>query len=246
VQDILQHLIAERGSAHLAFLSHHKEVGRSGRAPSMALFASMRTSPQPSAEALTSRSASPTSTRPHLQDAGDGARIFVDTTRRLISTAAGDRLKATGVFEGMAPESLIFLDSTGLKDLANLLDDVAASSNYVLLLSRKVLERPWVLAELACAHKLGKNMCVVLVEYPGRHEDPKAFRFPQDLEKAIADWREFRASEAKYEDKSKRRLLKRNKKKTAKDSTSSLSDVDPRACPAWASSVDSSSGALRA
>ena len=66
---------------------------------------------------------------------------------------------------------------------------LAASANHILLLSRKVLERPWVIAELCAARKHGTNICVVLVEYPGRQEDPKAFRFPQDLEHAILDWK---------------------------------------------------------
>ena len=32
------------------------------------------------------------------------------------------------------------------------------------------------------------DILVVMVEFPGRANDPKAFRFPQDLEDAIRDW----------------------------------------------------------
>jgi Amt family ammonium transporter len=120
----------------------------------------------------------------HKADAGDAARIFVDTARRIV---AGREDQATyGKIE-----DLIFLDSTHLKELGKLLDFVHASANYILMLSRSTLERPWVLAELCAAHREGLNVVVVLVEYQGHEVDPRAFRFPLDLEAAISDWTEY-------------------------------------------------------
>uniref|UniRef100_A0A7S4J3W6 TIR domain-containing protein n=1 Tax=Prymnesium polylepis TaxID=72548 RepID=A0A7S4J3W6_9EUKA len=88
----------------------------------------------------------------------------------------------------MPAQDIVFLDSTQLKVLPKLLESVNASINYVLLLSRKVLRRPWVLAELCRAHSLGRNVSLVLIDYPGRENDPKSFRFPQDLDAVISEW----------------------------------------------------------
>jgi len=142
----------------------------------------------------------------HKEDAGDGARIFLDTARRLLTNSTSfEGLRY--LVDAMPGQDLIFLDSTGLKDLSRLCHIVRGSANHILLLSRRVLERPWVLAELCSAHKLGINICMVLIEYPGRREDPKAFRFPDDLETAISDWTEFMASQAPPEARSRKRSL---------------------------------------
>eukprot|EP00316_Scyphosphaera_apsteinii_P011547 CAMPEP_0119319740 /NCGR_PEP_ID=MMETSP1333-20130426/50209_1 /TAXON_ID=418940 /ORGANISM="Scyphosphaera apsteinii, Strain RCC1455" /LENGTH=697 /DNA_ID=CAMNT_0007326225 /DNA_START=167 /DNA_END=2260 /DNA_ORIENTATION=+ len=118
----------------------------------------------------------------HKADAGDAARIFCDTARRILEVDPSLRGK------GKLPKQMFFLDSMGLKDLDKLLNYVASSANHILMLSREVLQRPWCLAELCAAHVNHSNLCVLLIEYPGKHNDPKAFHFPEDLEKAIADW----------------------------------------------------------
>mmetsp|Transcript_27827 Transcript_27827/g.79934 ORF Transcript_27827/g.79934 Transcript_27827/m.79934 type:complete len:685 (-) Transcript_27827:36-2090(-) len=142
----------------------------------------------------------------HKEDAGDGARIFLDTARRLLTNGVGyEGLR--DLVDTIPGQDLIFLDSAGLKDLSKLCDIVGASANHILLLSRRVLERPWVLAELCSAHKCGMNLCMILIEYPGRRDDSKAFRFPEDLERAISDWTEFMASQAPPEARSRKRSL---------------------------------------
>ena len=112
-----------------------------------------------------------------------------------------------GVLNKLPEGKLIFLDSNQLTALPRLLESVSASANYVLLLSRQVLRRPWVLAELTRAHAMGRALSTVLVEFPGRGDDPKAFRFPQDLDSAIAEWTMFVERDfAKKDDSIKRRL----------------------------------------
>ena len=120
----------------------------------------------------------------HKADAGDAARIFVDTARRI----AKERPDSDTYGK---IEDLIFLDSTHLKELDKLLHFVQLSKNHILMLTRSTLERPWVLAELCAAHREGLNIVVVLVDFPGREADPRSFRFPLDLETAISDWTEY-------------------------------------------------------
>ena len=84
-------------------------------------------------------------------------------------------------------QELFFLDSHNLKDLCTLLDSVKASANLILLLSREVLERPYVLAELCVAYQAGVNICVVLVEFTDKEFDARRFRFPAFLEKTIEE-----------------------------------------------------------
>jgi len=83
------------------------------------------------------------------------------------------------------------LDSNNLKELWKLLDFVRASKNYILMLSRDTLNRPWVLAELCAAYQDGLHIVVVLIEFPGREKNSKMFRFPRDLEASIAEWTEY-------------------------------------------------------
>ena len=80
---------------------------------------------------------------------------------------------------------------------------VTSSGNHVLLLSRQVLQRPWVLVELAAAHSHQKNMLVVMVEYIDKS---KQFRFPLDLDEAINDWETYIAATSKAASKRPRRL----------------------------------------
>lgn len=74
----------------------------------------------------------------HKEDAGDAARIFCDTARRVMankSAAFGHLLHETN------KETPFFLDSTNLKDLNKLLDFVSTSNNHILLLSRRALSQ---------------------------------------------------------------------------------------------------------
>eukprot|EP00811_Abedinium_folium_P033002 NODE_599_length_2896_cov_6.040087.p1 GENE.NODE_599_length_2896_cov_6.040087~~NODE_599_length_2896_cov_6.040087.p1 ORF type:complete len:820 (-),score=148.86 NODE_599_length_2896_cov_6.040087:435-2675(-) len=58
----------------------------------------------------------------------------------------------------------IFLDSDNLQDLRQLKKHVARSQNFVLLLTRHVLTRPWVLVEIVTAAKAGVQIVPVEVQ----------------------------------------------------------------------------------
>jgi hypothetical protein len=120
----------------------------------------------------------------HKMDAGDSARIFVDNARMVV------RKRPDHARYGKI-DNLIFLDSNNLTELWKLLDFVRASKNYILMLSRDTLNRPWVLAELCAAYQDGLHIVVVLVEFPGHEKNSKMFRFPKDLEASIAEWTEY-------------------------------------------------------
>jgi len=123
----------------------------------------------------------------HKEDGGDAARIFVDTARRVVGDGGAD----AGLAE--LSEDLIFLDSSNLSDLRKLLGHVEEAANYILLLTRCVLERPWVLAELVRAYKIGKHMIVINPSWPGDESSAlgRSFRFPQHLDDAIDEWQEY-------------------------------------------------------
>jgi len=140
----------------------------------------------------------------HKTDAGDAARIFVDTARRVIAerrvylNAKSIRRSSTGEtgwwHQGgtleVADDKAIFLDSNDLSDLKNLLKQVERSANHLLLMSRSVLERPWVLCELVAAAKEGKPICVIAVGWPGSSD--KEFHFPRHLNEVLEDWEDVR------------------------------------------------------
>ena len=111
----------------------------------------------------------------HKADGGDAARVFVDTARRIV------------------PGGSIFLDSANLTDLRHLLVHVEESQNYILMLTRAVLERPWVLAELTRAHVCGKPMQVICAAWPGDASSPtgRTFHFPRHLDEALDEWQEY-------------------------------------------------------
>ena len=131
----------------------------------------------------------------HKKDTGDAARIFVDTARRLLTSGDGF-LSSMGNPSGAASikatrtRDMIWLDSSNLKSLPELINKVKEACNFVLFLSRHVLERPWVLAELTAAHSSGQNISTVLVEWPSGSAGDRfrEFRFPQDLDRAIHEW----------------------------------------------------------
>lgn len=138
----------------------------------------------------------------HKADAGDACRIFADTARRLLSHQGAERPTSQpadgwaaqlnelhGLATQIGPiERAFYLDSNALTKLKTLLVSVELSRHYVLFLSRSVLRRPWVLAELTRAHASGRSMHTIMLDYPARADDPKTFRFPEDLESAISEW----------------------------------------------------------
>ena len=152
----------------------------------------------------------------HKLDAGDAARVFVDTARRLIEqrrmfhrrmlqkwTAAQKEPRPETIgtnwwVEGgdlpIQADSLIFLDSNNLSDLKTLLVTVTKCTNYILMMSRSVLERPWVLCEFIAAIKAGKTPHVVVCGWPGTAAD-KEFKYPRHLDETISDWKNVRASQ---------------------------------------------------
>lgn len=125
----------------------------------------------------------------HKADGGEVARVFVDCVRRLLGN--DDRPARKEILDRMDPENFIFLDTMNLKDLDKLMDYVLDCRNHILLLTRKVLERPWVLVEIIQAHKAGRNLINVMVEFRTRDSDPRQFRFPHDIDKVIESWKSY-------------------------------------------------------
>jgi len=154
----------------------------------------------------------------HKLDAGDAARVFVDTARRLIEQrrvlerfklkrdtspeAFVQRLRPEKAInwwiEGgdlpISSDSLIFLDSNNLSDLKGLLTTVTKCANYILMMSRSVLERPWVLCELIAAVKAGKTPHIVVCGWPGPSAE-KEFKYPRHLDETIGDWRQVQSTQ---------------------------------------------------
>lgn len=145
----------------------------------------------------------------HKADAGDAARIFVDTAHRLVDrppeeleqtlepevtdARASKRRSSAGLSELLQQDGArkIFLDSNDLTNLSKLIGHVEDSANHLLMLSRATLERPYVLCELVYAWKQRKKIVVVRVNWPGDDVDDasgRSFGFPQHLNEAIADW----------------------------------------------------------
>ena len=136
----------------------------------------------------------------HKSDAGDAARIFVDTARRVINKSRQeeedairlehmDALERLSSANGKAGDSRsdssaskprrssftagpqdIFLDSNNLTDLKQLIKHVKSSTNHMLMLSRASLERPYVLCELAVAFRESKQISIIKVDWPGEAE----------------------------------------------------------------------------
>ena len=147
----------------------------------------------------------------HKVDAGDAARVFVDTARRLLeepdtlnrestrsnsstpdlmrrSTANLGEVARRGA--GESGSTKIFLDSNDLTNLKKLIGHVGSSANHIVMLSRATLERPYVLCELAYAFQQRKKIICVIVNWPNASDEVggKSFSFPHHLEEAITDW----------------------------------------------------------
>lgn len=89
----------------------------------------------------------------------------------------------------MARENFVFLDSANLNNIKLLMRSVEASSTFFLMLTREVLERPVVLAELCCACQgPGRPIVPIILQWPKAAENGRDFRFPADIDAAIYDW----------------------------------------------------------
>lgn len=102
-------------------------------------------------------------------EAGTEAALMRNELAQLIQEDAGN---PAGRFE--VP---VFLDSENLYNLEDLLEKVRLSHNVLLLLTKNILLRPWVLLELVTAWRSGISVQLVYVQ-KGR-EDPK-FTFPDE------------------------------------------------------------------
>jgi len=105
--------------------------------------------------------------------------------RSRCSRRAGGTQWMKKVLSQFGEDELLFLDSASLNDKKLLSNHVLKSSNYVLLLTHNVLERPWVLFELCTAYWNHKNIVVVMVE--GLSKD-SLLRWPAELDRAISNW----------------------------------------------------------
>jgi hypothetical protein len=188
--------------------------------------------------------------------AGDAARIFVDTARSIVYESAplkarqsfgrvsskrlssaqdddDDSFASPGprarhftppnvqtltnfqrahqrLLELVAPTDLIFLDSTSLSNLHDLLTSVEQSSTYLLLLTREVFNRPWVLAELCVAHTMRKRIIPIGVDWPGTAKLERDFRFPLDIDTALEEWRYYQATLKKNEQAQEAHVARRS------------------------------------
>lgn len=143
----------------------------------------------------------------HKADAGEVARVFTNVARTLLlrehspespinpsalgfgcqSEISMMRLRSRSS-RRIAPERLVFFDSDNLTNLSTLLKTVASTQNFVLLLTKHVLERPWCLAEIIAAHKANIKTFLVKIEWPKQDKDSRSFMYADDLECAIYRW----------------------------------------------------------
>jgi len=79
----------------------------------------------------------------------------------------------------------IFLDSDNLHKITELLQEVKRTDNLVVLLTKRLLTRPWCLLELWAAHQNGVNIVPVKIECRGATRlfefGPSAEAFKNDL-----------------------------------------------------------------
>lgn len=127
----------------------------------------------------------------HKEDGGEVARLFVDRLRSAMISST-DVVRSRAVSR-VSAEHIAFLDANNLKDLTALLDFVVYSQNLVVLLTRKVLTRPWVLAEIITAYTNKINFVCVLVDWTSR-DDLRRFRFPDHFDEAIDNWKKYMKS----------------------------------------------------
>mmetsp|Transcript_63088 Transcript_63088/g.150372 ORF Transcript_63088/g.150372 Transcript_63088/m.150372 type:complete len:813 (+) Transcript_63088:14-2452(+) len=123
----------------------------------------------------------------HKKDGGEVARLLHDRLRQVLLQASplSNTQFSTPVVDRFPPSHYIFLDSNNLRDLGSLLVKVESSMNFVLLLTRSVLRRPWCIAELTRAVMKGTRIVCILVEWPDKQNDQRFFNHPQAIDAAI-------------------------------------------------------------
>jgi hypothetical protein len=89
------------------------------------------------------------------------------------------------------------LDSSELRDLAEISEAVQDSENFIILLTNGALARPWVLVELAIAVREGKNIVAVRVEWPHK-DDEKHFAFPEGIDDVLVHLEAYRDNKHKH------------------------------------------------
>ena len=107
----------------------------------------------------------------------DSARAAPSADNRGGRAAAPSMRRALGralSTEHIASSERFFLDSTNLLDVKKINEHIGKSANYILLLTRWVLERPVVLVELAAAFSMGKKICVLMIEFPANDKCARA------------------------------------------------------------------------
>jgi len=92
----------------------------------------------------------------HKADAGTEAALMQEALERMILE---DQLNP-----GHYMKAPVFLDSEDLSDLSKLKEHVRKSRNLVLLLTKQVLDRPWVLIEIVTASQVDVNIVPVEVQ----------------------------------------------------------------------------------
>lgn len=103
-------------------------------------------------------------------EAGTEAALMRNELAQLIAEDLGSPARRFGV--------PVFLDSENLFNLDDLMAEVRLSHNLVLLLTKGVLTRPWVLVELVTACRSGISVQLVHVQKP--EQDGSKFLYPDD------------------------------------------------------------------
>eukprot|EP00931_Biecheleriopsis_adriatica_P054212 TRINITY_DN31883_c0_g1_i1.p1 TRINITY_DN31883_c0_g1~~TRINITY_DN31883_c0_g1_i1.p1 ORF type:complete len:704 (-),score=102.45 TRINITY_DN31883_c0_g1_i1:344-2455(-) len=134
----------------------------------------------------------------HQEDGAQVARTFSDNMcRQLISSRRPERRL---VSSQLSADRIIYHDMELSKDLQEVLDHVAASNNFVILLTKQVLCKPWVLAALTTAMMHSKNIICVNVDWGKK--DAKKYSKERDLEVRIECWEEHMRLEGQLQDSS--------------------------------------------
>ena len=100
---------------------------------------------------------------------------------RLLQSAIEEVANGVGWLAAARAQKWVFLDSTDAADLRSLLSALATSKGVVLLLTRLVLERPWVLVELHEAIRCGIPVICVNIAGAG-YDYAQASHYLSNLE----------------------------------------------------------------
>lgn len=103
-------------------------------------------------------------------------KLEAGTEAALVRTELAQLFRGDLTHAASRLEVPVFLDSDNLSNLEDLMEKVRMSHNLVLLLTKNVLSRPWVLLELVTAYDAGINIHLVAVQ----KEDESRFQYPTD------------------------------------------------------------------